>query len=80
MLDTRELERRIEAQRLRQEVDDAAAACEIAAQRFATYPSVTVEEQLAIELAFWDARMRLGELSQRLLRLTCCTALALPRA
>jgi hypothetical protein len=31
-------------------------------------------------LAFWDARMRLGELSQRLLRLTCCTALALPRA
>jgi hypothetical protein len=71
MLDTHELERRIKTQRLRQVVDEAAIACELAAQRFADYATVTVEEQLAIELAFWDARIRLGDLSQRLLRLAC---------
>ena len=59
------------AQRLRDEIVQLEAASEAIDTRFKTYGQASVEEQIAIRLAFLENRSRLGELSRELLRLVC---------
>jgi hypothetical protein len=70
-LDTQAIENQMAAQRLRDEIAELEAASEAINTRFKTYGQVSVEEQLAIRLAFLENRSRLGELSRELLRLVC---------
>jgi hypothetical protein len=70
-LDTQSIENHFAAQRLRDEIAALNAVSEAISTRFKTYGQASVEEQLAIRMAFLDNRARLGEVSRELLRLVC---------
>jgi hypothetical protein len=70
-LDTQSIENHFAAQRLRDEIAALNAVSEAISTRFKTYGQASVEEQLAIRMAFLDNRARLGEVSRKLLRLVC---------
>ncbi len=70
-LDTQAIENQMAAQRLRDEIAQLDAASDAIITRFKTYGQASVEEQIAIKLAFLENRSRLGELSRELLRLVC---------
>ena len=65
------LDDRIRAEQLKQEIRKLEAAQGEIAAKFAVYARCSVEEQLAIRLAFAENRTRLGHVSQELLRLVC---------
>jgi hypothetical protein len=73
-LDSQAIENRMAAQRVREEIAELEAASEDINTRFKTYGQLSIEEQLAIRLAFLENRSRLGELSRELLRLACTLA------
>ena len=65
------LDDRIRAEQLKQEIRKLEGAQGEIAAKFAAYARCSVEEQFAIRLAFAENRMRLGQVSQELLRLVC---------
>jgi hypothetical protein len=65
------LEDRIRAEQLKQQIGKLETARDEIAGRFAAYARFSVEEQLALRMAFTDNRRLLGELSRELLRLVC---------
>ena len=65
------LDDRIRAEQLKQEIRKLETAQSEIAARFAAYARCSVEEQLAVRLAFAENRKLLGKLSQELLRLVC---------
>ena len=77
-LDTQAIENHFAAQRVREEIAELEAASEAISTRFKTYDRMSVEEQLALTLAFRENRNRLGEASRELLRLVCAAATTRP--
>jgi len=77
-LDTQSIENHFAAQRVREEIAELEAASEAIRTRFKTYDQMSVEEQLALTLAFRENRSRLGEASRELLRLVCTAATTRP--
>jgi hypothetical protein len=69
--ETLTLDDRIRAERLKEEIWKLQEAQAEIAARFAIYSRCSVEEQLAIRLAFDENRKLLGQVSRELLRLVC---------
>ena len=65
------LDDRIKAEQLKQEIRKLESDQGEIAARFAAYARCSVEEQLALRLAFAENRKRIGHVSQELLRLVC---------
>ena len=65
------LDDRIKAEQLKQEIRKLERDQGEIAARFAAYARCSVEEQLAMRLAFAENRQRIGQVSQELLRLVC---------
>ncbi len=65
------LDDRVRAEHLKQQIRELETDRDEIAGRFAAYTRSSVEEQLAMRLAFAGNRKRLGEVSQELLRLAC---------
>ena len=62
---------RVRAEQLKQQIHALETARDEIADSFAAYARCSVEEQLALRLAFHENRTRLGEVSKELLRLVC---------
>ena len=77
-LDTQAIENHFAAQRVREEIAELEVASESIRTRFKTYDQMSVEEQLALTLAFRENRSRLGAASRELLRLVCTAATTRP--
>jgi hypothetical protein len=71
MTTTLTLDDRIKAEQLKQQIHALETARDEIADRFAAYARCSVDEQLALRLAFDENRKRLGEVSKELLRLVC---------
>ena len=65
------LDDRIKAEQLKQEIRKLERDQGEIAVKFAAYARCSVEEQLAMRLAFAENRKRIGQVSQELLRLVC---------
>ena len=65
------LDDRIKAEQLKQEIRKLEMDQGKIAGKFAVYARCSVEEQLAMRLAFAENRKRIGRVSQELLRLVC---------
>ena len=65
------LDDRIKAEQLKQEIRKLESDQGEIAARFAAYARCSVEEQLALRLAFAENRKRIGHVSQELFRLVC---------
>jgi hypothetical protein len=61
----------LRAESLKQAIRELEQQQQTISERFASYESSSVEEQLATRLAFTENRMLLGERSKELLRLVC---------
>ena len=62
---------RLKAEGIKKQIRDLETEQSFIAARFASYDCLSVEEQLATQLAFTENRRSIGRLSQELLRLVC---------